>query len=297
MLEWLGTITGHGVKMKNIQFANQTSKILLLITLCAWFLASCAPSPTATPTPTPVAPAYKKVIDEYRTNPTDMQRKAYNDENLAGRPAAWDGYVLRMDVSNKNYKNSVITVDMSGSPSELGGTLYLTVPGNEIKGVLVEDHIFFTGWIDQKDKNGSLVLDDGHLVKSPDLGKYTPKTHQDLVDAYANKTRREWLTVRQQATESHVNWTAWVLNVTEDGVVVLSADKDGNHPDIYLYGLTQDQSMSLKVGQEYNVNANIYFIDHSEGYVNFKTRRFVTVYATTQPLASLTLTAVPTVSQ
>jgi hypothetical protein len=269
-------------------------KMALLIVLCAFLLVGCGPTETPTPTPIPAAPDYKAVLDKYRTTPTDLQRKAYNDENLMGRQARWNGYVLRVAVSPKNYKFNVVSVDMSGTPDELGGTVYVIVLQAETKDIQLDEHVYFTGWVTDTDKNGSLILESAHLLKSPALGKYAPKSHQDLLDAYVNKSRREWMAVRQQATESQISWKGWVLNVTEDGLVLLSANKDDDHVDVYLHGLPKEEVMSLKVGQEYNVKATIYFVEFTQGYVNFKTRRFVTVYTTTQPLASLTPTAIPT---
>lgn len=273
-------------------------KTLLALAAVSLTLAACGSfhsTPAPTPTPFPQAPAYAEVLNFYRSNVTDLQRADYNQNTLVGKKTNWDGWVMDIREKSDNYQYLVITLDMSGNPEEIGGKLYLIVPKNSVEGLEPDMRLYFLGIVNRVESDGNLSVSRATILPFPEQGTLQIQSYEDLTNAYLTFSSREWMAVRQKAVGTQVDWQTWVVNVTEEGRVVLSAAEGNTTGYIFLSGLPSEEALKLKMGAPYQLQARITAIKPFEKLINLERKRFVTVYLdmSPQPAATPEVTATP----
>ena len=261
---------------------NRKAIVVIVISLFwAFLFSSCKDNaePEVTPTPIPIAPSYDDVLEYYRSGITDMQRLNYQETKLLNHRVQWSGWVINVRDDLNDFSNKIMILDMSGDTEEFGGKINIIGPA-EVFGpeAQVDLRLYFSGMVEEIDRNGVITVRVDSLLENPQAGTVKVDNFDSLLSSYQTLENREWMRVRQNAIGSKVSWVGYVINVTEDGVALLSAHPDNDEADMMLSGLSSEKALALHMGQKYSFTATIIKIDMDEVITNSQWKKIIVVY-------------------
>ncbi|MBI9051876.1 MAG: hypothetical protein JEZ00_20845 [Anaerolineaceae bacterium] len=279
--------------MSNIMSFKLFAALSILLVI---LLTGCDSEVAAEPTPTsiPMAPDYNTVLEYYRSGITDMQRLNYQETKLLGHRVEWSGWVINSRDDLNNFKKQIIVLDMSGDTGEFGGKINLIgldeVFGSEAQ---VDLRLYFSGIVEEIGRDGTITVRVDSLMDNPQAGSIKIESYDSLLLAFQTLDNRDWMRIRQNSIGTKVNWVGYVVNVTEDGVVLLSSHPDSEE-DMELSGLSSEKALHLSLGQEYSFSATIVKVDYEEVIMHDKMVKKIVVYLNAgdlgTPTPDLTLT-------